>query len=368
MEISRELASNIVKEMKKIIDKDLNFINSEGIIIASTDETRVNTYHEGGKEAIKNNNIIKIIEDGEYKGTKKGINLPLKFNEDLIGVIGISGETKEVEKYGQIIKRMSEILIRENYLYRKEEREVEKDRILLEKILKNEEKEIYKNLIIKDIFKKLRDKDKVILSTKIDLKREVDIELLKNIFLEFRKIVKKVGGYCYLEGDIIYTLLFEYSNTNILEKIEQLEGIIKRINKECIINYGIGNIYKELEDLKKSYQESIIALTCGRKINKKYCFYSKMDLEILLNQIEENLQKEYCNKIFSNLSKEEIKEYKEIIKYYEKENGSLKMIAQELYMHVNTLQYKLNKFHEKTGLDIRKYGDFVKIKIATMLI
>ena len=208
----------------------------------------------------------------------------------------------------------------------------------------------------------------MILSTKIDLKREVDIELLKNIFLEFRKIVKKVGGYCYLEGDIIYTLLFEYSNTNILEKIEQLEGIIKRINKECIINYGIGNIYKELEDLKKWYQESIIALTCGRKINKKYCFYSKMDLEILLNQIEENLQKEYCNKIFSNLSKEEIKEYKEIIKYYEKENGSLKMIAQELYMHVNTLQYKLNKFHEKTGLDIRKYGYFVKIKIATMLI
>ena len=128
------------------------------------------------------------------------------------------------------------------------------------------------------------------------------------------------------------------------------------------------DINKELEDLKKSYQESIIALTCGRKINKKYCFYSKMDLEILLNQIEENLQKEYCNKIFSNLSKEEIKEYKEIIKYYEKENGSLKMIAQELYMHVNTLQYKLNKFHEKTGLDIRKYGDFVKIKIATMLI
>lgn len=37
-------------------------------------------------------------------------------------------------------------------------------------------------------------------------------------------------------------------------------------------------------------------------------------------------------------------------------------------MHVNTLQYKLNKFYEKTGLDIRKFKDFTKIKIAYMLL
>lgn len=53
MEISKELAQSIVVEMKKIIDKDLNFIDSNGIIIASTDETRIGTYHAGGKQNIK---------------------------------------------------------------------------------------------------------------------------------------------------------------------------------------------------------------------------------------------------------------------------------------------------------------------------
>lgn len=126
MEISKELAESIVCEMKKIIEKDLNFIDSTGIIIASTDSSRVGTYHEGGKQAITINDVIKINRDEEYKGARKGINLPLNFNGELIGVIGISGETNEVEKYGQIIKRMSEILIKEAYILKRQRKRVKR--------------------------------------------------------------------------------------------------------------------------------------------------------------------------------------------------------------------------------------------------
>ena len=135
MEISKELAQSIVVEMKKIIDKDLNFIDSNGIIIASTDETRIGTYHAGGKQVILRKDIIKINRDEEYIGSRKGINLPLNFNGELIGVIGISGETNEVEKYGQIIKRMSEILIKEAWILKRNEEESEKERIFLETLL-----------------------------------------------------------------------------------------------------------------------------------------------------------------------------------------------------------------------------------------
>ena len=135
MEISKELAQSIVVEMKKIIDKDLNFIDSNGIIIASTDETRIGTYHAGGKQVILRKDIIKINRDEEYIGSRKGINLPLNFNGELIGVIGISGEINEVEKYGQIIKRMSEILIKEAWILKRNEEESEKERIFLETLL-----------------------------------------------------------------------------------------------------------------------------------------------------------------------------------------------------------------------------------------
>ena len=42
-------------------------------------------------------------------------------------------------------------------------------------------------------------------------------------------------------------------------------------------------------------------------------------------------------------------------------------IAKELFIHVNTLQYKLNKLYEKTNLNMRNYNDFTKLKIAFML-
>ncbi|MBM6821147.1 sugar diacid recognition domain-containing protein [Fusobacterium mortiferum] len=80
MEISKKLAQSIVFEMKKIIEKDLNFIDSNGIIIASTDDKRIGSYHEGGKQVVLKNDIVKVTRDEEYIGAKKGINLPLKFN------------------------------------------------------------------------------------------------------------------------------------------------------------------------------------------------------------------------------------------------------------------------------------------------
>ena len=344
MIISKRLAENVVQEMKSIIGKDMNFINSNGVIIASTDKSRINTYHEGGKEAIKNNDIIKIEEDGEYKGARKGLNLPLLLNGEIVGVIGISGEPKEIEKYGKII---------------------------LEKLIFEVKNGTYKNIKIEEEIKKAINKKNFILNIRINFIQENlenTIEILKNIFLEVRKSMKKTGKYCYLEGNSIIVIVDEKKKEYLLEEIDIIDKIIKKIEMKTIVSYGIGNIKNDIKNLKESYYESIKALEVGRKKRENIYFYSEMDLEIILNEITEEVKNEYLKKMFLNLSSEEILEYRKIIEVYEQENGALKIISKELYMHVNTLQYKLNKFYEKTGLDIRKFKDFTKIKIAYMLL
>ena len=94
MEISKELAQSIVVEMKKIIDKDLNFIDSNGIIIASTDETRIGTYHAGGKQVILRKDIIKI---------EGGLDL---VDLDVIGFID-HNITVNIIKNGEIVGKKS---------------------------------------------------------------------------------------------------------------------------------------------------------------------------------------------------------------------------------------------------------------------
>src|SRR3989442_74464 len=61
MEISSALAQTIVADMKKIINQELNFIGTDGLVIASTDPTRINTYHEGAKRVISTKEDL-IIE------------------------------------------------------------------------------------------------------------------------------------------------------------------------------------------------------------------------------------------------------------------------------------------------------------------
>lgn len=358
MEISKDLAQSIVVEMKKIIEKDLNFIDSNGMIIASTDESRIGTYHEGGKQAILKNNIVKINRDGEYLGAKKGINLPLNFSGDLIGVIGISGETKEVEKYGQIIKRMSEILIREAYLSKKNEEKIEKEKIFLETLLFQNDY-LYNPLIFSETLEEIKNrKGGAIIVGKILEKYELDI--IKKIFNEILIKVKKYRGYVMLNQNIVIILNFYKNKENIKEFLEEFD-------KKDYLIFGVGEIKERIGELRESYKEGFEALDWGIKNKEKITFYEELDLELIVKNITKNLAQVYKNKIFKKLSNQEIEEYREIFRLYEKYNGSLHKIANELFIHVNTLQYKLNKFYDKTNLNIRDYNNFAKLKIAFML-
>ena len=57
--ISLNLAQEIVNAVKEVVDKDINFIDKNGIIIGSTDKKRLNTFHEAGYKAIKTLEKIK---------------------------------------------------------------------------------------------------------------------------------------------------------------------------------------------------------------------------------------------------------------------------------------------------------------------
>ena len=100
MDISQNLATNILYQMKDIINQDLNYINIDGTIIASTDPKRVGTFHAASLECIRKGKQVTIEYDNQYIGSKKGINMPIYFDESIIGVIGITGDKEEVSKFG----------------------------------------------------------------------------------------------------------------------------------------------------------------------------------------------------------------------------------------------------------------------------
>src|SRR5699024_4068719 len=72
LDISIKLAQDIINKIKEIIHQDINYINTEGIITASTVQNRIGSFHGGGKRVINTKNNLVINYDGEYKGILKG--------------------------------------------------------------------------------------------------------------------------------------------------------------------------------------------------------------------------------------------------------------------------------------------------------
>ena len=113
--IEASVVQDILTRMKEIIHQELNFFSTDGIIIASTDPSRIGQVnHKGAQFVLEKNQPIVIEFDNQYQGAKQGINLPVDIDNQIVGVIGITGKKEEVSQFGQIIKEMTKILILNN--------------------------------------------------------------------------------------------------------------------------------------------------------------------------------------------------------------------------------------------------------------
>ena len=114
MFISEAAASSIVREMKEITGHDINIMDGTGTIFASTDPDRVGQRHEGACQVLSRNlSRLTVQEDCHPGGIRPGVNLPIQLNGETVGVIGITGNPDEVDALGAILKRMTEIMVRD---------------------------------------------------------------------------------------------------------------------------------------------------------------------------------------------------------------------------------------------------------------
>ncbi|EJZ0476747.1 XRE family transcriptional regulator, partial [Escherichia coli] len=105
-------ARQIVQRTMGIIPYSVNVMNEHGMIIASGEASRLHQRHEGAVLALTENRVVEIdsATANKLKGVKPGINLPINFRDQLIGVLGITGEPGEVKAYAQLVKMASELI------------------------------------------------------------------------------------------------------------------------------------------------------------------------------------------------------------------------------------------------------------------
>lgn len=344
--INVNLAKKIVFAVKQVCGYDINFINIDGIVIASTNFKRVNTFNQAGLNCIEEKKVITVNNENDYIGAKKGINCPIFINKEPIGAIGVSGNPKEIKNYLFLAIKIVEIFLTESFLKENLSNYTTQINYIMQTYLYNQT-EKYKYTI--DILNKFNINTKAnYFVITILLNKDYNFKNIKLIEEDIINFFKKCN--CTL-NTYIYPL--EFIGFLPEDNLYILKNALKIFSSQYkdILKIGIGSC-TNLENIHLSYKNSNVAISYI-KDTENFKFYDDFSLEILLNNIPKNLKEKYIENIINTLNDEEIN----ILKIYFENNMKLKNTSDYLFIHTNTLQYKLDKIYKKTGFNPRLFKD-----------
>lgn len=363
MEISSIIAQEIVLELKGVLSQEINFMNSDSLIIASTDTTRIGDYHEGASVVMKTNLPLIIDKDGIYKGSRKGINIPVEFEKNVIGVIGITGERERVEKNGRIIKKMTEILIREDYIKDFNLKKQDRSRYIITRILNYQLKK--KDNHNNDVFNYNYSIPHYCAVGSFTSNQDFNYEELYRLLTTYVNTSTEVISV--IEEHKLYLYIPTTTVSNLQSWLTRLSEQISTAFRSDFL-FGVGPESVSLKTASEAFEAALVALNWNKSYRKApYISFDHMDIGLLLSSVDKQYTSLYVKKVLQSIPETERSELRKVLMTYGNMNKSITRSSELLFIHKNSFQYKLNKLKDYTGYDPKVLNDYVILHLAFVL-
>lgn len=360
MYISQTAAQSIVEEIGREINEHINFMDQEGYIVASTDMARLGTLHTGARRIIEEKlPELYITEEMENPTTRLGINLPITIRGEIVGVVGITGEKERVAGYGNIVRRMTEIMVEDSRMkdHRKYDRRVRYR--FMEEWIARSGAYYDRNFVERGIqigIDIMRPRRAMVIHfarySKLSATQEGQRKL-EEMESAVRHYVDR-EGVLYLREPLKQICLTAACDDESIRKLaEHIRKLLWDKYEERII-IGIDSVNGGSLHISQLCKEAERAAEAGRQ--DEIVFYKDLYVELFLHDISDDVRAEYLEKLFPGVREEELDAYMKLIDVFFEEDGSLARMSDKLYMHKNTIQYKLKKMEALNGLDIRTPG------------
>ena len=352
--IRHQLAQQMVDTIHDVCGYNINFISPEGKITASTNQERIGTFHEIGRKAAESGQTIEVESDTNFSGTRKGINIPIYYHDSVIAVIGITAEPSEARKYAHLAERISALLLHEQEIGERY-RSTDERRAYLIRCIQNEDfgNRDYFESCLREFHVDPQAGYRMLcieINTRYNL---VNISLLEQ---KVRDLFRRIGQE-------VYTYIYPNRFAGLIPSgiYENYRTVFRRFAAEHhqILQLALGS-EKTFERCGDSWQDAITALGSIRGTGKDLVIFDDLKLEILLSGMNEKVREKYRKKVLVDLNPSEI----EFLKTYYDADMSLKGTAEKLFLHVNTVQQRLNRIAEKTGMNPRNFRDAVLMWLA----
>lgn len=351
--VSMKTAQQIVDTVKDVCGYDINFIRPDGTVAASTNPDRIGTYHEIGYQAARKGEMLEVDADDAFYGTQKGVNLPFSYHGEIIAVIGITGEPEAVRKYAYLAQRITRLILRERELEGRARTQKEQISYIVRALVNGHS---IPHTFLEDFAGRHElDPDAQYRTVLVRLESRYNPANLSMIESQIVRVFDQTES-------VLHT--FDYPEEFILIETEKAfkkwNFQLKKLaaDYEQILKIGVGSSHSLLHQ-NRSCEEAQIAIR-SMKEQGSYAQYDDLKLEILLGSVSEESKERFRAKTIQDLTDKE----RQILKTYFSCECHLKKAADELYIHVNTLQYQLDRIARKTGLNPRVFEDAVALYLG----
>lgn len=350
--LMNQMLYTIVDDIKGIVKVDCSIWNFRGRCLAST--SRDIEVVQRDVEALL---AVSAVEDSHV--TPNTACFLVREDEDDILIFAMHEIVENVETIGQLC--VSQIIATNRF----HEKKIDRNRFVQQLLLDN--------LLLVDIYgqaKKMRlnvDERRVVYVVEPKRQRDdVVFETLKGMYEETKDFVTSVD-----EGRFVLIKALDPEDT--YEQVhEEALALADMLQTEAIsdVNVGYGTIITELKDVSKSYKEASVALDVGHIFykEKRVLAYNELGIGRLIHQLPISLCEMFLEEVFNGTALEQFdEETLATVNAFFANNLNISETARQMYLHRNTLGYRLDKIMKTTGLDVKKFDDALTFKIALMV-
>ena len=350
--ITNQVLQNTLEGIRSITDLDCSVCDLHGRVLACTAESweipseAVSAFAESAEDAQKTDKLcfFKIYDEGhpEYVLVVEGS----RGDSELIGKMTAFQLQSLQASYKERLGRDNFIknLLLDNFLLVDIYNRIKKLHIepLARRVVMVAETQHEKDSHVLEIVKSACDADEKDFVTAVDE---------KNII-----VVKEIGG----EDEMRFA---EEEAARIAAAVERETGSQVRI--------ALGTPVGDIREVSRSYKEAKMALDVGKIFyaEKPIVSYSALGIGRLIYQLPIALCQMFIAEVFGSESPEKLDDETLItIEKFFENNLNVSEASRQLYIHRNTLVYRLDKLQKKTGLDLRVFEDAITFKIALMVV
>ncbi len=351
--LTEQRMQKILDRVVKNIETTTDIVDTAGTIVASSDRERIGQAEPAVRDYDAINGSLTFVHNGRTY---------LKFSIDntIAYFIVMDGVSKTIRNYCMLIASIIELYLKSSI--QKLNREEVVRRIMLDQMSDLELQELAREYKLEPDVARC-----VFVIRTVSMEAEQVYKLLLKVF------PKSQGDILVLFDGRTVILVKRMLDDMDEDELEQMAAAMEEtiLNETTVKIYiGIGRIKPSIFQLRESYLEAMQAIEVGLMYNVtgRIYRYDVLLLERFLHEIPLQISQKYCEAIFNEEAKKVLNEemITTINRFFEN-NLNLSETARQLYIHRNTLVYRLDKIQKTLGLDLRNFHDAVTFKIMMML-